>query len=58
MAYVTGHKYKIYWGTLGIDFEDASFEISERWTNADKSVIFVHDFIDRRDNIEFFADGE
>ena len=48
---VTGHKYRIKWGKTGLDFETMKIYISEEWKPTDKSLYFVHRFVDRRDAI-------
>jgi hypothetical protein len=48
--FVTGHKYKIHWSS-GLDFEVLDVMLSENWVEGDKSVYFVHNFTDSRENI-------
>jgi len=48
IPFVTGHKYKIHWGTVGLDWDQARITLSERWAESDKHVYFVHNFTDVR----------
>lgn len=48
VPFVTGHKYKLHWGTVGLDWDQMSIELSERWADTDKSIYFVHNFTDVR----------
>jgi hypothetical protein len=54
---VTGHKYRIKWGKTGLDFDSMSSEITEEWKQNDKSLYFVHRFVDRRDRIKVTHNG-
>lgn len=47
-AIATGHKYKIHWGGWGLDFEKMTLDLSNRWKETDKSIVFVHNFTDVR----------
>ena len=47
VAYVTGHKYKVHWGT-GLDFESATLMLSENWTPEDKPIYLVTNYTDGR----------
>ena len=38
MAVVTGHKYKLHWGT-GIEKESVNIQRSEKWTTTDRDVL-------------------
>ena len=57
VPFVTGHKYKISFGLVGLDFEQMSMEASWRWEEWDKSIYFVHNFTDVRAKIDFFING-
>jgi hypothetical protein len=35
IPFITGHKYKIHWGNVGLDFDQMTIGISERWTPED-----------------------
>jgi hypothetical protein len=48
---VTGHKYKIHWGT-GLDFEEMQLLMSEQWQETDKSIYLVHNWTDIREAID------
>lgn len=48
VPFVTGHKYKIHWGQVGIDFEQMQLYMSEYWNATDKDIYFVHNFTDVR----------
>merc|ERR1711871_1849305 len=48
---VTGHKYKIHWGT-GLDFEEMKFMMSENWLPEDESIYLVHNWTDVREAID------
>lgn len=54
VPFVTGHKYKIHWGKVGLDFEEATVEVSERWTEDDKSIYLVHNFTDQRAHMDVY----
>ena len=56
--FVTGHKYKIHWGLTGLDFEQMTLTLSERWQETDKSIYLVHNFTDVRAGIEVRYNGE
>lgn len=58
LPWVTGHKYKISFGTTGIDIEKMSVTLSERWEETDKNIIFVHNFTDVREDYIVTAGGE
>jgi hypothetical protein len=45
---VTGHKYKIHWGTTGVDFEKMQIDLSDRWEETDKNLYLIHNFTDVR----------
>ena len=51
--FVTGKRYNIRWGT-GLDFDEISMTLSERWTASDKQVLFMSKHIDPREKIEFY----
>jgi hypothetical protein len=57
LPWITGHKYKISWGTTGIDFEKMRLSLSERWEADDKNIIFVHNFTDVRESYIVKAGG-
>jgi len=46
--FVTEKRYYIRWG-LGLDFEDMSMHLSDRWTSADKHVLFLSTHVDQRE---------
>jgi len=52
VPFVTGHKYKIHWGTAGLDWDEMKLDMSERWVKEDKSIYFVHNFTDTRTKID------
>jgi len=58
LPWVTGHKYKISWGTTGIDFEKMTLTLSERWEETDKNIILVHNFTDVREDYIVKAGGQ
>jgi hypothetical protein len=58
IPWITGHKYKIHWGTTGIDFEEMRLTLSERWEENDKPIILVHNFTDVREDYIVTAGGE
>jgi hypothetical protein len=49
VPFVTGHKYKISWGNNGLDWDKMKVTLSERWTENDQSIYFVHNFTDVRE---------
>jgi len=49
--FVTGHKYKIHWGT-GLDFEEMVTYMSKEWLPTDKSIYLVHNFTDVRAQVD------
>jgi len=55
---VTGHKYKISWGQVGLDWEGMKMDISKVWGPRDDPIYFVHNFTDVRVDIETFFNGE
>lgn len=55
-AFVTGHKYKIHWAT-GIDVQTMNVQISERWEEADKDIVLIHNFTEQRMAINVTLDG-
>ena len=54
VPFVTGHKYKISWGNNGLDWDQMKVSLSERWAETDKSVYFVHNFTDVREEMDVF----
>jgi len=56
-SFVTGHKYRIHWGQIGIDFEKMRVELDEHWMENDKTIYFVHNFTDVRAAIDVTLDG-
>jgi hypothetical protein len=44
-AFVTSKRYNIRWGT-GLDFEAMNMQLSSRWTDLDKHVLFMSTHID------------
>ena len=57
VPFVTGHKYKIGWTGSGLDFTSMSMTLSTRWQTTDKSLYFLHNFIDRREAIRVNVNG-
>ena len=55
---ITGHKYKIHWGTTGLDFEQMQLSLSQRWEETDRPIYIVHNFTDGREAIETRFNGE
>jgi hypothetical protein len=56
-SFITGHKYRIHWGQVGIDFDSMRVELDEHWMQDDKSIYFVHNFTDVRAAIDVTLDG-
>jgi len=52
VPFVTGHKYKIHWGTVGLDWDQAQVSLSEIWEESDKSIYMVHNFTDVRQKMD------
>jgi hypothetical protein len=46
--FVTGHKYKIHWGDSGIDYEQMTIDMSDRWEETDRNLYLVHNYTDVR----------
>jgi hypothetical protein len=59
VPFVTGHKYRIQWGSnlTSLDFTEMKFALSEEWTPTDKSIYFVHPWIDVRAKVEVRLGG-
>jgi hypothetical protein len=55
--FVTGHKYRIRWGTKGINFEEMKVTMSQRWRNTDKPIHFTHQFTDVRAKYDIKING-
>ena len=55
--FVTGHKYKLHWGLYGLDFDGMTADVSDRWQEADKNIVLVHNFTDAREAIETEFNG-
>jgi len=55
--YVVGHKYKIHWGKVGLDFENMKVQISDQYKPEDKSIYLVHNFTDVRAKYDIKLDG-
>lgn len=55
--FILGHKYRIHWGQVGIDFEDMTVHVSEEYKPTDESLFFVHNFTDVRAAIDVKYDG-
>lgn len=47
-AFVTGHKYKISFGALGLDFEEMRVQIEDVWRDDDLNIYLVHNHTDTR----------
>lgn len=56
--FITGHKYKIHFGKTGLDWDQAQFQLSDRWVPEDKSIYFVHNFTDQRATIDSYVAGK
>ena len=56
--FVTGHKYKIHWGNIGVDYMNLHIEVSERWQQGDKSIYIVNNFTDVRAAISVRVDDQ
>jgi len=54
VPFVTGHKYKIHWGMVGLDWDSAIADMSERWAETDKSIYLVHNFTDQRAHMDVY----
>jgi len=48
VSFHVGHKYKIHWGNVGLDWDSMSIEIGQRWEPSDDPIYFVHNFTDVR----------
>jgi hypothetical protein len=55
--FITGHKYKIHWGSTGLDFEKMTITLSERWEENDKNIYFIHNFTDVRALMDVDVNG-
>jgi hypothetical protein len=55
--FVTGHKYKISWGVVGLDFERMKVTVSQKYVENDQSVYLVHNFTDVRQAIYVDSNG-
>lgn len=53
VPFVTGHKYRIHWGDTALDFERMMFEQSEQWEEGDRTIEFVSNFTDKREEVTF-----
>jgi len=56
-AWVLGHKYKIHFGVVGLDFEAITMTIAQPYKTTDDSLYFVHNFTDVREGIEVSSGG-
>lgn len=56
-AWVLGHKYKIHFGVVGLDFEAITVTVAQPYKPTDDSIYFVHNFTDVREGIEFSSGG-
>jgi len=56
VPFVTGHKYKVHWGT-GIPMEEMKISISENWELTDKPVEFVFNHTQERAAINVTYEG-
>jgi hypothetical protein len=54
---VTGHQYRIKWGTRGINFEGMTMTMSPRWKTDDLPIEFTHQFTDVRAKIAVRVNG-
>lgn len=52
MPYVTGYKYRVHWAE-GLDFERMKMEVSERWEESDRDILFNMNFTETREAINF-----
>ena len=44
VPFVTGHKYKINWGDIGLDWNKMEVDLSERWKQNDLNIMLMHNF--------------
>jgi hypothetical protein len=58
VPFVTGRKYKIHWGTVGLDWDQMRTSISQRWESTDRPVYFVHNFTDVRAKMDVTFNGD
>lgn len=56
-AWVLGHKYKIHFGVVGLDFEAITVTVAQPYKPTDDSIYFVHNFTDVREGIEMSSGG-
>lgn len=57
IPFVTGHKHKISWGNVGLDFDAMTIGISERWEPTDGHLYFVHNYTDVRAKMDVTFNG-
>jgi hypothetical protein len=55
MPFVTGHKYRAHWDQGQLDFTRMRIEVSNRWEETDKHVLFNMPFVDDREAVDFFG---
>jgi len=48
MPFVTGHKYKVSWGSMGLDFENIKVILEKNWEKNDLPIEIVHNHTDVR----------
>jgi hypothetical protein len=56
-AWVLGHKYKIHFGVVGLDFEAITMTVAQPYKTTDDSVYFINNFTDVREGIEVSSGG-
>jgi hypothetical protein len=57
VPFVTNHKYKLHWGTVGLDWDKMKISLGERWAPKDHPVYFVHNFTDIRAKMDVNHNG-
>jgi hypothetical protein len=55
VPFVTGHKYKVSFGAVGLDFEKMSLQIEDLWESDDENIYFVFNHTDTRVAMNVFA---
>jgi hypothetical protein len=48
IPFVTGHKYKIHWGLVGVDFDTMQVTVNQPYIESDQSLYLIHNFTDVR----------
>jgi hypothetical protein len=52
IPFVTGKKYKVSFGKVGLDWETLDIHVSKKWESTDKPIYIVNNFTDIRAKIE------